>query len=172
MNNHLFACDFTPEDVRKKAKRFKGLADDSDVEEGLGKRSQLDSIDTTDLPCASKKQAQFQIKAARALNFNAERQISFKNQLLRAVVSAGWSFYLIEDPKVKKLFHDFSPGSQLPTCHCLSGTILSREVVKIGAGFRTTDAEVYATLQCDGWKDNSRWHIVAFMFTARGSVSI
>lgn len=138
-------------------------------ETSLGQRSRSESVENTDRR-PLKMQASFQVKAVKAINFDLEKQAAFENQLLRAVISAGWSFNSIEDPEVKKLFRDFVPGARLPTQQRLSGTILDQEVIRIEGSFRVSEPDVYATLQCDGWKDISRQHLVAFMFTAKGDV--
>jgi hypothetical protein len=42
----------------------------------------------------------------------------------------------------------------------------TREVIKIQGEIKETSREKYATVQCDGWKDISKKHLVAFMYTA------
>jgi hypothetical protein len=91
--------------------------------------------------------------------------------MLRAFVSAGWAFNSITDPEVQKLFHDFFPGAILPTRQKLSEQVLNREVVRMQGTLKQDVKGAYATIQCDGWKDISKKHLVAFMYTANWEVS-
>lgn len=101
---------------------------------------------------------------------NPLKQVAFEEQLLRAFVSAGWSFNSITDPEVQKLFHGFIPGAVIPTRQKLSDQILSRELVKMEGSLKQSVQGAYATLQQDGWKDLSKKHLVAFMYTANREV--
>ena len=85
-------------------------------------------------------------------------------------MSAGWSFNSITDPEVQKLFHGFIPGAVIPTRQKLSDQILSRELVKMEGTLKQSVQGAYATLQQDGWKDLSKKHLVAFMYTANQEV--
>jgi len=87
-------------------------------------------------------------------------------------VSAGWAFTSITDPEVQKLFHDYIPGARLPTHQQLSNQILNHEIVRIQGGLKESSKGQYATVQCDGWKDISKKHLVAFIYTANREVNI
>jgi hypothetical protein len=60
------------------------------------------------------KQKKFTVVSAKAHSFNPSKQTAFEDQLLRAVISAGWSFNSIADPEVQKFFHDWIPGAKVP----------------------------------------------------------
>ena len=78
------------------------------------------------------------------------------------------------DPEVKKLFTDYLPGARLPSRQYLCGSLLKRAVNEIEADRKRDDGTLLrlATMQCDGLKDLSRKHIVAFLYTANREVSI
>ncbi|KAF8338570.1 hypothetical protein F5887DRAFT_1077664 [Amanita rubescens] len=162
MINHLLSCNRVPEDVKMKMKALKGKQADSEDDEVDG-----------DLGAEGvAKQRKFTVIAAKAISFNNEKQLGFEGQLLRACISAGWSFNSIMDPEVRKLFAMIAPGAIIPDCNKLSGMILHREVTKIEGGLREQVKKEYATLQCDGWKDISKNHLIAFMFTAKQEFTI
>jgi hypothetical protein len=98
-------------------------------------------------------------------------QTVIEQQLLCATVSAGWSFLSVDDPEVTKLFSMLNPGFKLPTQKCLLGKILDVEYNLHQEGLTQMMDGAYATGQCDGWKDTSKNHIVAFMISAMGTVS-
>jgi hypothetical protein len=78
---------------------------------------------------------------------------------------------LISDPEVQKLFHDFIPRMSVPTRQKLSTMILTHEISKIHAEVKNTSKGAYATIQCDGWKDISKKHLVVFLYTANHEAS-
>jgi hypothetical protein len=181
LNNHLLHCDFSPEVVKARARVWKGGDEDEDETQAdqapttsgpptnSAKRVRADSVQTNK---RAKKQQKFTVVSAQAHSFPPSKQQQFEAQLLRAVISAGWSFNSIADPEVQKLFHDFIPGASVPTRQKLSTTILTREIDKIHANVKNTSKGAYATIQCDGWKDISKKHLVAFLYTANHEVSI
>ncbi|KAF8334907.1 uncharacterized protein EI90DRAFT_3288007 [Cantharellus anzutake] len=99
-------------------------------------------------------------------------QTAIEQQLLHATVSAGWSFLSVNDPEVTKLFSMLNPGFKLPTRKCLSGKILDVEYNLHQEGLTQMMDGAYATGQCDGWKDTSKNHIIAFMISAMGTVHV
>jgi hypothetical protein len=173
MINHLLGCIRVPEDVKIKMKALKGKEtiededdDEADGDKGqltVGKRAAAEAVTVA-------KQRKFTVMAAKALSFNNEKQVGFEDQLLRACISAGWSFNSIMDPEVRKLFAMIAPGAIIPDRNKLSGMILQRGVAKIEGSMREGVKNEYATLQCDGWKDISKNHLIAFMFTAKREV--
>jgi hypothetical protein len=117
------------------------------------------------------KQSKFTVVSAKAHSFPPSKQLEWESQLLRAFVSAGWAYNSISDPEVQKLFHNFVPGAVIPTRQKLSDQILARETTRIHGSHKQASKGAYATMQCDGWKDNvSKKHIVAFMYTANREV--
>ena len=177
LNNHLIQCTFCPDSVKTKAQAWKCPEDDSGDEAGTSasvtamvsakKHSRLQSTKTD----SRIKQRKFNVVSAPAHSFNPQRQVQFENQMLRAFVSAGWAFNSITDPEVQKLFHDFFPGAILPTRQKLSEQILNWEVVRMQGSLKQDIKGAYATIQCNGWKDISKKHLVAFMYTANREVS-
>ncbi|EIN05700.1 hypothetical protein PUNSTDRAFT_16531, partial [Punctularia strigosozonata HHB-11173 SS5] len=103
-------------------------------------------------------------------------QEAFDRQLLRAFVSAGWPWSSIGDPEVQALFHNYVPGAQLPSRQRLSGSLLEREVGKSQQSWimknSRSSTPVYATIQCDGLKDRSKKHILAFTHTVNREVRV
>ncbi len=100
-----------------------------------------------------------------------QEQVAIEVQYLRALISAGWSFLSVDDPEVVKLVSLLNPSFKLPNRNKLSGPILDaefnchqNELMKMMKGS-------YATGQCDGWRDISRNHLVAFMISSGGMVS-
>lgn len=174
MMNHLLACELCPDVIKAKLRKEKFSDEDgedsaanSEVSSG-SKRKQPDTSNRTD--SRQHKQAKFNVTAAKFQSFTTQRQIGFEDQLLRAVISAGWSFNSMEDPEVKKLFAEYMPGGIVPNRQALSERILTREVTRVEGDIKAGAAGAPATLQCDGWKDNSKKHLVAFMFTEKREV--
>jgi len=118
----------------------------------------------------SMQQQTFTVITAPSVPFNTEQQLIFEDQLLQAFVSAGWPFTSIADPKVRKLLSDFIPGAKLPSRQRLSSQVLTREVVRIQGELRAKAQGAFATMQCDGYKDISKAHLIAFMYTATHKV--
>jgi hypothetical protein len=118
------------------------------------------------------KQQKFMVTSAKAHSFPPTRQKEFEQQLLRTIVSAGWSFNSISDPEVQKLFREFLPGASVPTRQKLSDQILTCEISEIHANVKHSSKGAYATIQCDGWKDISKKHLVAFLYTANHEASV
>ncbi|KAF8344387.1 hypothetical protein F5887DRAFT_1075444 [Amanita rubescens] len=124
MNNHLLSCDYVPTSVQNLASKHKNPngteSDDSDVTSGLsglGKTQAPKWSRPADGPGqgqTEKKQKTFTVIATKHTPFTQKTQASFNHQLLRAWISAGFSFNSIEDPEVRKLFHDFIPGATVP----------------------------------------------------------
>lgn len=102
MRNHLISCALCPEDVKKKARIDKG--EDSGTEEAV--------VDSSEPP--KKKQKSFTVVAVKTLTFSPAKQVEFEDQVLRAWISAGFSFNSIKDPEIRKLFTLCSPGAKLP----------------------------------------------------------
>ena len=184
MNNHLLSCDYTPTQVRDLASKHKHLegsdSDDVEVMSGPGKTQQAvkrsHSLMESDGPsqghtdARSKKQKAFTIITAKHTPFTQKTQTLFEDQLLSAWLSAGLAFNAIEDPEVRKLFNDFIPGATVPHRDQLSGTILKRAVSDLEHTLSSEAKGQLATLQCDGWRDVSRKHLVAFMYTVSREV--
>jgi hypothetical protein len=69
-------------------------------------------------------------------------------------------------PEVQKLFHDFIPGTSVPTHQKLSGQILTRKVGKMEGSVKEATKGAFATIQSDGWKDISKKHLVGLVMCA------
>jgi hypothetical protein len=171
LNNHLLACEYSPGAVKERAQNWKhsdqGASEDEieilgESTSSSGKRPRVDSTHIV----SRKKQQKFTVVAAQSHPLNPAKQTAFEDQLIRAFVSAGWSFNSLTDPEVNKLFLDWIPGAKIPTRQRFSGHILNRQVQKIQSSIKLSVSGEYATVQCDGWKDISKRHLVAFMFTA------
>ena len=121
---------------------------------------------------SNNKQQKFTVVSAKTHSFPPTRQKEFEQQLLRAIISAGWSFNSISDPEVQKLFREFIPGASVPTRQKLSNQILTREIGEIHANVKHSSKGAYTTIQCDGWKDISKKHLVAFLYTANHEASV
>ena len=178
--NHLLRCDFCPESVKKKAQATKNDGDESD--DGVDsvpttttsvqpnkKRVRADSAQANNRVT---KQQKFTVVSAKAHSFPPTRQKEFEQQLLRAIISAGWSFNSISDPEVQTLFREFIPSASVPTRQKLSNQILTCEIDEIHANVKHGSKGAYATIQCDGWKDISKKHLVAFLYTANHEASV
>ncbi|KAJ8581921.1 hypothetical protein M405DRAFT_751040, partial [Rhizopogon salebrosus TDB-379] len=102
----------------------------------------------------------------KAVPFGPSKQEAFSQQLLRACISAGWSFNSLSDPEVLKLFHDYIPGATIPTRQAVSGKILRAEVTRVEAEIQHTFSKgAYSVLSGDGWRDLSKTHQIAFTHT-------
>jgi hypothetical protein len=179
LNNHLLQCDFCPEAVKKCARVWKGTDEGEDgmdfeptASESPKQSSKRTRTNLVQTSSRTKKQKTFTVISAKAHSFPPSKQSQFEEQLLRAIISAGWSFNSISDPEVQKLFNDFIPGASVPTRQKLSTKILVREIDKIHADVKNTSKGAYATIQCDGYKDNSKKHLVAFLYTANREASV
>ncbi|KAG1873556.1 hypothetical protein DFJ58DRAFT_614969, partial [Suillus subalutaceus] len=87
-------------------------------------------------------------------------QEAFSQQLLRACISAGWSF------NFQKLFHDYIPGATIPTRQALSGKILDAEITRVKGEIKNTFCKgAYSVLLGDGWRDLAKIHQIAFTHT-------
>ncbi|TFY78156.1 hypothetical protein EWM64_g5859 [Hericium alpestre] len=184
MNNHLLACEYCPEATRARARGHKGDGEDDDQnDEGtatsqsetvLAKRGRSDSDRLrTDARVTAKKQTTFKVLATQGYAFNPSMQKEFEEDILRAFVSAGYSFNSIHDPEVQKFYAKYLPGARLPNRKGLAGQIIDHEVVKMKSSLRVArNANTFATLQCDGLKDVSKKHLVAFMYTAKCQVHV
>ena len=181
MNNHLLNCDYVPPQVQDCASKHRKSDSNETSDDDAGstvtsKRSHslIESGDPsqgrTDAR-STKKQKSFTVIATKHAPFNTKKQTLFEDQLLRAWISAGFSFNSIEDPEVRKLFSDFIPGATIPHRDQLSGTILKRAVAQHEYHLETEAKGQLATLQCDGWRDESKKHLVAFMYTMAREVS-
>ena len=176
MSNHLINCQFVPASVKNQAQLYKFPEGNNTPEAGTssGKhaRSQSTSEHTNQEPKKQKaKQKAFEVIAAQSIPYTKEMQEKFENQLLRAYVSSGTAFNKINDPEVQKLFSTFMPSATLPTHQRLEGQILHRVVVQMEGAMKTSAKTSLATISCDGWKDVSRRHLVAFMVTMNREVS-
>jgi hypothetical protein len=114
---------------------------------------------------------EFTVVSAKAHTFPPSTQVEWENQLLHAFIFAGWAFNSISDLQVQKLFHDFIPGAMVPTHQKLCNQTLTQELGKMEGSVREVSKGALATIQCDGWKDISKKHLVAFMFTANREVN-
>lgn len=180
LNNHLCNCTHVPPTVQSKAKASKTpnvivLDDDSGTVElrmcVTKKHSRNESSSSArSTEQAAKKQRAFQIIAAKSIPFSESMQKEFEDQLLRAFVSSGMAFNKIEDPEFQQLFTKFIPGALVPSRQRLESKILQCAVVQLEGEVKVTVKGSYATLSCDGWKDVSRKHLVAFMITANREV--
>lgn len=185
MNNHILSCGYVPPQVKVCASRHKRSttkASDTDDDGSTVTASSSSQVTlkqshpliepNTGTPSqgrtdarSAKKQKAFTIVATKHAPFNQKWQTLFDDQLLNAWILAGFSFNSIEDPEVRKLFSDFLPGAVIPHRDQLSGTILKRAVAWQEYDLRTAAKGQFATLQCDGWKDVARKHLIAFMYT-------
>jgi hypothetical protein len=140
MQNHLLQCDYCPDCIKRKIRAEKGVESDTKSNDNsslsvLASSSQEtgkcgSSSFSASVP-KSKKQKSFTVIASKAVTLSPSLQVDFENQLLRACVSAGWSFNSLHDPEVRKLFKSFAPGAIVPDRKKLATTVLKREVVKI-----------------------------------------
>ncbi|KIJ47124.1 hypothetical protein M422DRAFT_164447, partial [Sphaerobolus stellatus SS14] len=64
-----------------------------------------------------------------------------------------------------KLLNSLNPSAKLPHWKKLSGPLLRHEVVQSEAEVKLQNVSALATVQCDGWKDISKFNLIAFMFT-------
>ncbi|KAK2459569.1 hypothetical protein APHAL10511_008414 [Amanita phalloides] len=181
MNNHLLSCNYVPPQVWDHAsKHKKSEGDETDEDEDrdvnhtvsrVSKRSHS-LIESSGDPSQGrtdvrsiKKQKSFMVVATKHAPSTQKTQTLFEDQVLNAWILAGFSFNSIKDPEVQKLFLDFLPGATIPHCDQLSGTILKHAVAQKEHDLQARAKRQFATLQCDGWKDVSRKHLVAFMYT-------
>jgi hypothetical protein len=103
LNNHLLACSYCPEEIKRHAREWRGNTDDDDEVDqpvqtsvpATSKRTQSDSMPNNAQPSKQKK---FTIVSTKAHTFPPSKQVEWENQLLRAIVFAGWAFNSISDP--------------------------------------------------------------------------
>ncbi|THH07907.1 hypothetical protein EW145_g3063 [Phellinidium pouzarii] len=190
--NHLRRCQYCPASVKSKA-TFEatgdGLSEDttsfhasseassvpnSDSETAFAsphvissslKRSATSSVSASSFK-KPRQQSEFTVYASKSNPWSAQRQQLFETMLLNAFTSAGWAHHGIEDPDVRAFFHEFIPSAQNPWRKTLGGSILDRMIIKAEGEAKEHVKGKYATMQCDGWKDVSKKHLLAFMFTA------
>jgi hypothetical protein len=184
MANHLLDCDYCPDSIKKKVQAFKdgkesGSDPDPDPDpvttstsKENGKRLSAVSGENHAGNAKKKKQASFTVVTAKAVAFSPAKQVEFENKLLRASISAGWSFNSLNDPEVRKFFAAFVPGAAIPDRKKLATSILKREVIKVEGSVKEAVKGHYVTLQGDGWKDISKKHLLAFMVTANREVGV
>jgi hypothetical protein len=157
MLNHLLSCIYCPENIKIKAKRCKvlkkgniedtGGEGDSDTPAGSTSSKGKCSLNVEHKQTGMKKQKSFTVVAAKGISYGPEKHITFKNQLLRAAISAGWLFNSVVDPEVIKLFHSIAPGLKIPDRTKLSNKILRREVASIEGDIQKSTKGAYATMQ-------------------------
>lgn len=180
MSNHLASCQFVPASVKSKALSSKGLQveedndDNSDIEDAIKKHERSNSAASASSrqlqERAAKKQRTFQVVAVKSMPYTDSNQQDFENQLLKAFVSSGTAFNMIEDPEVQQLFTKFVPSAVLPTRQRLEKHILHRVIVQMEGEVKKSVNGHFATLSCDRWKDVSQRHLVAFMLTVNREV--
>lgn len=181
MANHLLGCQYVPGNVKTNAEIFKRgkkrQGDDDD--EGPSTKRQLASVinkvavmEERAIVPKTQKQQKFNVIAAKVIPFGPNKQEAFSRQLLRACISAGWSFNSIADPEVQKLFHDYIPGAMIPTRQALSGKILHAEITRVEGEIKNTFRKgAYSVLSGDGWRDLAKIHQIAFTHTVERQVS-
>lgn len=179
MNNHLLTCQFVPLSVKEQAAAFKSESvteaerKDEPTQSTAIKHNRSESSSSNQLrQRLAKKQKTFEIVAVKARPFTETMQRSFENQLLKAFVSSGTAFNKIDDPEVQRLFAGFLPSVVVPTRQRLESEVLRHVVVQAEGEIKNSVKGCYATLSCDGWKDVSRRHLVAFMLTVNRQVSL
>lgn len=181
MANHLLGCQYVPGNVKSDAETLKHgkKRQAGDEDEGPSTKPRLSSAShscdvtiTEGKAIVPRKQQRFNVIAAKVIPFGPSKQEAFSQQLLRACVSAGWSFNSITDPEVQKLFHDYIPGATIPTRHALSGKILHAEVTRVEGEIKHTLRQgAYSVLSGDGWRDLAKIHQIAFTHTVERRVS-
>ena len=92
--------------------------------------------------------------------------------MLRTFISNGWAFLGADNPEFRKFMDGFQSGFRYPNRNKLSGPLLTAEFRATQDGLMKLQKGSYATGQCDGWKDISRNHLVAFMVTSCDIVCI
>ena len=100
------------------------------------------------------------------------RQEAQEKQMLRTFISNGWAFLGADNPEFRKFMDGFQSGFRYPNRNKLSGPLLTAEFRATQDGLMKLQKGSYATGQCDGWKDISRNHLVAFMVTSCDIVCI
>lgn len=178
MANHLIACQFVPATVKAKAESYRDASKCSiNVTEGAlttdeRKHSRSVSGASNQLEQRlAKKQKAFQVISVQAKPFTVKMQEAFEDQLLKSFVSSGTAFNKLDDPEVQRLYAKFMPSVVLPTRQRLEKEVLQRVIAQMEGEVQTAVKGGFATLSCDGWKDISRRHLVAFMLTVNGEVS-
>lgn len=187
MNNHLISCQFVPDSVKVLAAESKGISsgnvsegediNEEDLATGTSMKKHERSSSTASASAkslqarATKKQKTFQVVAVKAMRYTKDIQLQFEDQVLKAFVSSGTAFNKIDDPEVQRLFAKFVPSAVLPTRQRLEKQILNRVVVEMEGEMKNSVKGCFATLSCDGWKDISRRHLVAFTLTVNRQVN-
>lgn len=178
--NHLKNdCVSCPQKVKARAKAVRGEAiSDEELQPEAGASSTGNTSKQArdnDKPGFAKKpkltQSAFQILQAPSIAFNKMRQEAFESDLVRMFATANFPLSSIEDPEVRKFLLKWIPGAKIPWAKSFGGPILSSEVSRLENEIKARAKGKLATVQCDGWKDVSRKHLVAFMFTAERKVS-
>jgi len=100
------------------------------------------------------------------------RQEAQERQMLRTFISNGWAFLGANNPEFCKFVDGFQSGFKYPNRNKLSGPLLSAEFKTTQDGLTKLQKGAYATGQCDGWKDITRNHLIAFMVSASDTVWI
>jgi hypothetical protein len=144
--NHLLWCDFCPKSVKKKAQGTKSDGDESD--------DGVDSVPTTTTSVQPNKK-RVQADSAQANDCVTKQQK-----------------FTVMSVKAQTLFQEFIPSASVPTSQKLSNQILTHEIDDIHTNIKHGLKGTYATIQCDGWKDILKKHLVAFLYTANHEASV
>lgn len=176
--NHLKNdCKTCPRDVKDKAKAARGEPTGTS-EDGLElstvqgqSRTRSTSSNSGVLKKPKLTQTTFQVLQAKSITFNKERQEAFESDLVRVFATANFPLSAIEESEVRKFLSRWIPGAKVPWAKTFSGSILLEEVSRLEHQIKSRAKGKLATVQCDGWKDVSRKHLVAFMFTAERNAS-
>lgn len=187
MNNHLISCQFVPDSVKVLAAESKGISsgnvsegediNEEDLATGTSMKKHERSSSTASTSAkslqarATKKQKTFQVVIVKAMRYTKDIQLQFEDQVLKAFVSSGTAFNKIDDPEVQRLFAKFVPSAVLPTRQRLEKQILNQVVVEMEGEMKNLVKGCFATLSCDGWKDISQRHLVAFTLTVNRQVN-
>lgn len=171
--NHLKNdCKSCPKHVRRLAKIARGESINKSDEDGGESSSELVPESFNKRAKTSKAlQTTFQVLKVPSVPFTSNRQHEFESDLVRMFATANFPISSIEEEEVRKFFSKWIPGASIPWAKRFGGSILSKEVGRLGNELKSRVKGRLATVQCDGWKDVSRKHLIPFMFTADRTVS-
>ncbi|KDQ11884.1 hypothetical protein BOTBODRAFT_162332 [Botryobasidium botryosum FD-172 SS1] len=188
IRNHLIACARVSEEVRAEAQSDKDKSEQHPRVKAPGPSKSITALYTGSQKrsCANSElppEKHTHLKSGpvshvtgaassitqNILPFDTQTQSEFSD-LCRTFVSAGWAWSTIDNPEVRALFAKYIPGAAVPGRKKLSGPLLQIELKKVEDRITKRMAGHYGTLQCDGWKNVKKNHLLAFMVSAAGEV--
>lgn len=102
-------------------------------------------------------------------------QVLFETQLARITAACGFPLSWVDNPEFEKFCQEFIPGARVPSRGTLTRQIVPdtlQRLQNVTRGSLASRPGLSGTLQADGWTGINFVHLIAFMLSAGGQVSI